>query len=410
MNQPSSSTFNSKPERGLGLGWNVVPLLLIVGWTVAGLVAVDTLIAVAFSYPSDPTVLPSRLQSFFEYGQSTETALKRMTRSDPSKTAPITLAGWYDPLVVKTSQDGQTSRSAPTSAKPVVTIYGGSHSVRLAYALGRVSKEFSFRSIGAPGATSNWSYGAYLRDRKSYKGNTAVVLTFNTDLLPSITSFSPAIWNSDAPKPYTGDRFYVHHGKLGVIHAPYTSFAGYTRTLSDPTAWRHTVDFFAKNDPLFNSISFRASILDHSPLARLARRAYNTQEHKLDQRAVLDQRSFRPDSEAVKVGRAIIREFAARARLDGTVPIIYLVNNMGYSDVLFRALKPALDADHVPYVSSHDFVPPNNPNGYLPDSHFTDANDEKLAMALARVVDSARCNRDGVSTDRFVKNCSRAPF
>ena len=59
------------------------------------------LINILFAYPSDPKVTnPSRLRLYFEYGRSTEGQLSRMTRADRTRTAPITLSGWYDPLEV----------------------------------------------------------------------------------------------------------------------------------------------------------------------------------------------------------------------------------------------------------------------------------------------------------------------
>ncbi len=394
MGLRSLSISSSESRRGLARRWSFLPLLAIVGWAIIGLAAIDAFIGVAFRYPSDPTAMPSRPEAFFEYGRSAEGAFKRMTRPDRARTAPITLSGWYEPLVATGSADQQVTSSSSQPSKPVVTIYGGSHSVRLAQALGRVTDDLAWRSIGAPGATSNWSYGAFLRDRMDYTKSSAVVLTFNTNLLPSITSFSPAMWNYDAPSPYTADRFYLDRGKLKVLHPPYDSFAEYERTLSNPKAWSRAVEFFAKNDPLFNAISFRSNVLEHSALIRLVRRAHNSERFKTNELAVLDRSNFRQDSEAVQVGRAIIQAFAARARADGKVPIIFLVNDLGYSDVLFRALKPAMDSAGVAYVSSHQFVSSSDPSGYLPDGHFTDANDDRLAAELERIVVEFTCNRD----------------
>jgi hypothetical protein len=68
------------------------------------------------------------------------------------------------------------------------------------------------------------------------------------------------------------------------------------------------------------------------------------------------------------------------------IPVIFIANNLGYSDYLYRALQPVLDADQIPYVSSHTILSPNDPRGYLPDSHFTDAVDDKLARELERVI------------------------
>lgn len=385
MSQHSSFISSSEPVASSpgpaarrGIRWTFLPLLGIIAWALAGLGAIDAFVGLAFRYPDDNTAMPSRLQSFFEYGRSAEGALQRKTDADKAKTAPITLSGWYEPLIA--------SNPKGAAGKPAVTIYGGSHSVRLAHALGRVSGHLTWRSVAAPGASSNWSYGAFLRDRAGRDGSVAVVLTFNTNLLPAITSFSPMMWNNDNPMPYTGDRFIVSDGALKVVHPPYDSFEEYQRTLTTPAAWSRAVAFFAKNDPLFDPISFRSSVIDHSALARLARRAYNTDRHKDIEKAVLNRVTFNEDSEAVQVARAIIRQFAADVRAEEKIPVIFLVNDLGYSDVLFRAVEPALRASNVPYLSSHQFISPDDFNAYLPDGHFTDANDDRLARALADIV------------------------
>ncbi|QGN56142.1 hypothetical protein [Novosphingobium sp. Gsoil 351] len=380
MSQHSLSISSSDLEHARRARWTFRPLLGIIAWASVGLAAIDTFIGLAFPYPDDPKTMPSRLQSFFEYGRSAEGSLQRRTRADRSQTAPITLSGWYQPLIA--------SQPSGAAGKPAVTIYGGSHSVRLAHALVRVTDDLTWRSVAAPGASSNWSYGAFLRDKDGRKGSVAVVLTFNTNLLPAITSFSPTMWNNDNPMPYTGDRFVVRDGELKVIHPPYDSFEEYQRTLTNPAAWSRAVDFFARNDPLFDSISFRSNLLDHSALARLARRAYNTDRHKKIEHAVLDPVKFNEDSEAVQLARAIILKFAADVRAEGRIPIVFLVNDLGYSDVLFRAVEPALRASNVPYISSHQFISPNDVNGYLPDGHFTDANDDRLGKALDDLVRS----------------------
>ena len=376
MSQPSSFTLNFSrifPR-------NVIAMIFLVMWTFVGLSAIDFSINYLFAYPNDPKFSnPSRLQQYFEYGRTAEGQLSRMTRPDRSETAPITLAGWYDPLQV----DGSSPADTPT-----VTFYGASHTVRLARAFGRISTRFSPRIVGAPGATANWSYGAYLRDRGGGRSR-AAVLTFNANNFAMISSFSPMIWSVDQPIPYMADRFYLENNRLKVIHAPYGSFDQYVRTFFDRTAWSAALDFFAKNDPLYRSFSVRANVLDHSSLWRLYRRAHSQSMIRDLQRSSLDRSGFRPDSEEIKVAHAIIHEFAAEARSQGIIPIIFIVNNLGYSDNLFRALLPALNADNVPYLSSHTIVPTDDPRAFLPDSHFTDEFDQRLATALAGLVENS---------------------
>lgn len=377
MNQLNSFIFNSN-----GTLRRVGAAIHVAVWVFLGLVAIDVSINLLFAYPSDPKVTnPSRLRSYFEYGRSTEGQLSRMTRTDRSQTAPITLSGWYDPMVIV----GFPSKTQ----KPIISFYGMSHAVRLGLALARNSDRFTLRTVGAPAATSNWAYGAFLRDRGG--GNSrAVVLAFMSANFPMITTMSPMTWNTDSPMPYTADRFYLDDNRLRVIHPPYTSFEQYAEAFSDPVKWPTQRDLFAKNDSMYNSFIMGANILDHSSLIRLLRRAYAQRVVRNARTAVLDGSGFRADSEQVKVARAIIHEFAIQARNDGMIPIIFIVNNFGYSDYLFKALSPILFEDHIPYLSSHTIVSPDDPRGYLPDSHFTDEVDDRLARALVKVIDDSK--------------------
>src|SRR5665213_3526506 len=128
MSRPSSSTSSSDGAREGPLR----AAIHAVAWIVVGLALLDVAINFVFAYPRDPRVLPSKMQTYFEYGRSTDAQLARMTRRDRSKTATITLAGWYDPLPV------QEMPGPPGSL--TITFYGMSHAGRLAEALARVSK------------------------------------------------------------------------------------------------------------------------------------------------------------------------------------------------------------------------------------------------------------------------------
>jgi hypothetical protein len=317
---------------------------------------------------------------YFEYGRSTEGQISRMARADRAQTAPITLSGWYDPL--------QVQEYPAKSQNPIVTIYGMSHAVRLGQALSRTSDRFTPRTVGAPGASTNWSYGAFLRDRGGGKSR-AVVLAFMSQNFPMITTLSAMTWTFDLPMPYTSDRFYLDGDHLGMIHPPYTSFEQYVAAFSDPAKWPAARDYFAKYDSMYNDFIMRSNVLDHSSLFRLIRRAYAQRVLRNARNALLTSDGFRPDSEQVQVARAMIHEFATEARRDGMIPIIFIANNLGYSDYLFKALNPALQADNVPYLSSHTIVSPDDPRGYLPDSHFTEEVDDKLARALVKVIESS---------------------
>lgn len=375
MNQPSSSTSSSET------GNNVRDALVTLAWVVAWLIVIDVVVDVVFRYPSDPKVTnPGQLRLYFEYGRSAEGKLRRMTGINRETSAPIALAGWYQPLEVQ---------EAP--ARPgadIVTFYGMSHSVRLANALNRTSTRYAARSVGAPGATANWSYGAFQRDLGGGKSK-AVVLSMMSANLPMIDTMSPITWNVSFPMPYTEDRYYARDGKLTVVHPPYFSFEQYLSTFHDPAKWAAARRIIAANDSMYDSFLVRETVLDHSAIVRLIRRAYEQRIERESRSQVFTRDGYNAGSEQVRVANGIVRDFAADARSHGLIPVVFIANNLGYSDSLYRALKDTLDKDHIPYLNSATVVSPTDPRGYLPDSHFTDANDERLARALAGVIDRA---------------------
>ena len=386
MNQPNSSTSSSeRPPHS----WKRA--VSMSAWAAVFLLLFDIGANVLFSYPTDPRNLsPNRLQLYFDYGRSMEGRLRRATRADPSETAPITLAGWYDPLEVGVRDPKPSGR--------VVTIYGNSHSVRLADALQASSPTFSVRSVAGPGATANWAYGAYLRDEGKTQGD-AVILTIMPSNLPMILTMSAMTWNQSFAMPFTSDVFIVEDGGLTRRTPPYESFGEYIEVLSDDEKWEEAQQVFAAYDPFYDRFLFQETPLDASTIVRLLRRGWAQRRDARVRASSLGPGGYDPNDEAVLVANGIVSQFAETARADGLIPIIYIVNSRGYGDQMFRALADTLREENIPYVSSHDYVDPNDPRNYLPDAHFTDANDLKLARQVEEVVkrESARSRITEVS-------------
>lgn len=366
--------------------WPRAALVLL--WTVIALVLIDLLVNLAFPYPSDPKIMSvGQLRAYFEYGRSIEGKLARITRTDPNQTAPITLAGWYEPLHAEPI-------GGPANGT-LVSFYGMSHSVRLARALARTSSKYQARSIGAPGATANWAFGAFLRDRNRGKSK-VVVLSIMSMTAPMVTTMTAMTWNSAFPLPYTEDRYELSGNDLRAVPLPFESFAGFTKAFFNPAAWSLARGQIKAHDPYYDDFMFRRSFLDHSVIIRLLRRAYGLHLERQARARVLDDHSFHANTEEIRLMNGIVRSFAYQARKDGLVPIIFVVNNLGYGTQLYDAVKASLAACDIPYLSSHTVVSPSDPRGYLPDSHFTNANDDRLARALEKVIDErlARNNRN----------------
>ena len=261
-----------------------------------------------------------------------------------------------------------------------------SHSVRLAEALARTTKRYESRSVGAPGATVNWSYGAFQRDDQPPEGKVAV-LSLMTANAPMVTTMTAMTWNSAFPMPYTADRYRLQQSELRAVPLPFESFPAYVAAFKDPRRWAAARQAFKENDAYYNDLMFRASVLDHSASFRLIRRAYGLHLERAGRARVMDQKQFRSGTEELSLLNAIVRSFADKARQKGVLPVVYIVNNYGYSTMLYDALAGTLTTCGIPHLSSHTVVSPSDPRGYLPDSHFTDSNDDRLARALERLID-----------------------
>lgn len=376
MNRPSSSISSSDPVTEDAprrrAPWRLG------AWVIFWLIAIDVGASVAFAYPGDPRDLsPSRLALYFDYGRSMEGRLRRSSRADPEETAPITLAGWYRPL---------TAMERPGKPNDTrVHIYGMSHAVRLADALQSTSPTLSVRSVGAPGATANWAFGAFRRDQARREGDVAVLAVMSSTL-PMVTTMSPMTWNISFAMPYTSDRYRLRNGELTVTRPPYGSFSGYVAAFSDPARWGEAKRAVAANDPFYEWWLFEETPLDNSSLARLVRRAWAQKRDRQMRARALNEAGFVAESEAVRLGNAIVAAFARQARREGVLPVIYIVNNQGYGDHLFRALEPALKDEQIPFLNSAAVIDPGDARSYLPDTHFTDQADRRLAFALDRVI------------------------
>lgn len=381
MSQPNLYISNSKADSRDRLTRRGRVALWLVVW----LVVFDVLINLVFGFPQDPKVQPSRLQLYFNYGRSQEGKLAQITRPNPNETAPITLSGWYDPI--------QAQELAGDPGAPEITFYGMSHAVRLAHALARVSNQFRVRIVAAPGATTNWAYGAYLRDRGGGKSK-AVVLAFMSGNVPMINTMTALTWNTNVAIPYTADRFFLKDGDLARRTPPFSSFKGFIRAFYNADDWSVARKEFSAWDQYYDGFVMHGDLLDRSAYVRLVRRAYAQHEQREIRQSVIAGGSIDSQSEQIQVARAIVKQFASDARRQHLIPVVFIANLLGDSNYVFRALEPVLREDRVPFLSSDSVVSPSDPTKYLPDTHFTDTTDDQLAAALAQIL-ARQLSRDG---------------
>lgn len=351
-------------------------------WILFFLVGFDISMNFLFPYPSNPQVTsPGQLNVYFEYGRSIEGKLSRMVGSTNESSSPIAQAGWLDLELWKT-YNAPVSRSSTEDL--LVAIYGMSFSNDVGGAMKEMDSRIGLRLIAGPAAPPNYSFAAYTLDRGRHQAD-VVILGLLASSLKALRTMNGMTWQFESPAPYTYPRYFVEEGKLKAIWPKITSLSQLRTALQDKQQWDAFVTQIRENDQFYNSFLFHRNFFDNSVLVRLTRRAWAQRHQMTVTNQIHDSGGFNAESE-IPVLQGIVTEFAATAKADGKMPIVLLLNDRGYEDHLFQALKPTLENASIPYLSTHNIAPATDIRNFVSDGHFTKSANKSIAEALLKLI------------------------
>lgn len=375
MHQQNLSTLTSKKP---GSDW--MPYLRTAAWALFFLAITDVLVNLLFAYPYRSQQAPNALQQYFEYGRSTEGTIRQMVAPTDKKSAPITQPGWLG--------DNTVFAGLPTELEDGKTLfvatYGGSFNQRVSRAIERNYEDsITLRAVGAPGGPLNWAYTAYQLDRSQHQADVTVL---------TLISFTAAKYTmggqfGDLQAPYTRPLYFLEGNEIQKVNPEVTSLPELRTAIYDESKlWESHVQKLAQYDPYYKPLLFDQSILDLSSIMRMLRRWHGKNFEARVQDEFYDTNGFKPDSETVQVMKALVKDFAASAREDGILPIVYLANTQGWGSHLYEVLYLTLEENDIPYVSSHLTVPTDNPRLFLSDGHYIQEKDEELAESIIQLI------------------------
>jgi hypothetical protein len=344
-------------------------------WTIGALILLDAAVGFAFRPPLDPQRAPSSLQRYFDYGRSIEGKLRREIGSTPEQDAAIVKAGWLDECDIATST---------SPGKLSFDIYGMSFSEQIADQMVRLDPGLASQNFGGPAAPPNHSYACFVR-RFEAKLNRAPIqiLGILASSVPRMETISGLTTSFEAPEPFTYPRYSLARDGRIVGYSPSINTPDELRAvLANPAKWRTFLDEIAAHDAFYAPRIFQADILDHSVLGRMIRRAWGQRALRVRTTALRAADGFSGAPDIAPVLRAMLIDFASRARVAGERPIVILIEDRGYGGVLSTVGAPALRANHIDFVATSTIVPTEDSGNFLPDSHFTPAANEKIARAV----------------------------
>jgi len=353
-------------------------------WTIGALILIDVAVGVVFRPPSDPLRRLSPLQVYFDYGRSIEGKLRREVGSTSETDAAIVKAGWL------ASQCDIATPNSP--GKLTFDIYGMSFSNQIADQLVQLDPKLESQRFGGPGAPPNHSYACFVH-RVDAKLDRASIQIFGilASSVPRIETISGLTTSFEAPEPFTYPRYSLgSDGRLLAYLPSITNQEDLRAALADPAKWRDFLNELVSNDNFYSPRVFQADVFDHSVLARMVRRAWG-QRVLRDRTAsfrATDGYSGAPD--IAPVLRAMLIDFANRARTAGERPIVILIEDRSYGGTLSAIAAPALQANHIDFITTSAIVSPDDTANFSDGGHFTPAANEKIARAVLAILNRAR--------------------
>jgi hypothetical protein len=264
-----------------------------------------------------------------------------------------------------------------------------SHANCLAQAMIKIGTH-RIRNITTGGAPPNWAYAAFQMDHKVVHSDVAVLAVMTLGVA-DISSTSGMTAFFEHPYTYTFPLYEFSDGGLSAKMPPFYTRIEFFRYFHDPEKLINYTEWLSQNDKYYSAFLFKEGITDYSVFLRALKRAYfTTFIFSKTKKVYNDAKGFDENCYEVKALKKILHEFVQTAKKNNIMPLIYIVNNQACGDDLYRILKPQLDADGTPYLSTHLICPPSDPTAYLPDSHFTLEKDRELAIAAFKIIDEKK--------------------
>ena len=390
MLRSSSSTFSSELVRSKRLN-DFTQLkryvLGIVLWTIGALVLFDAVVGLAFRQPSDPRQASSSLQTYFDYGRSIEGKLRRLVGSTPEQDALIVEAGWL-------ANDCDIA-TPPPPGKLAFDIYGMSHSAQLAEQMLRLDSGLAGHSFGGPAAPASHSYACFVRRVEAKRERAPVqILGLLASQIPRLETISGLTTSFEGPMPFTYPRYsLVSGGRLVGFFPSITSREDLRAALADPEKWHAFLNELAANDLFYAERIFRADVFDHSVLGRMIRRAWGQRTLRDRTASLRAEDGFSGAPDISPVLRAILIDFANKARAAGERPIVILIEDRGQGGIFSKMITSTLRENRIEFITTSDIVSPNDNSNFVSDGHFTPAANEKIARAVLSLLGRANTSR-----------------
>ncbi len=385
MRQLSSSIFSFEQlgtwrPRTFGYRKFRLRFLATLLWTIISIAFLDMTIGWIFRPPADPEAIPSTLQVYFDYGRSIEGKLRRMVGRSIRDDAPIIDAGWI-------AHDCNRSIEIPAD-KLGIEMYGNSFTYNLGQAMEKLDPHLAIEHFAGPGAPPNHSYACFVhRDETRLARAPVQIFGVLAGTLRRMLTISGLTTSFELPQPFTYPRYTIgSDGTLVPHEASIQSPDDLRAAFADSRKWRAFLDELVALDAFYSPEMMRANFADDSVLLKMLRRAWGQRQLRERTATLRPKNGFDGAPEIASVLRAVLINFADRARAAGQQPLVVLFEEQGSGGVLSGMLATVLKENHIGFVATGQIVRSDDPHNFIPDGHFTPAAFSEIARATLRLL------------------------
>lgn len=375
----SSSDRRPTPRR-LGRRQYRTHVLMVLLWTLVAVFVIDAAVGIVFRCPADPKQALSSLQAYFNYGRSIEGKLRYEVGASAQQDSPVIDAGWL-------SKECDISTMAARD-KLSVDVYGMSFSGQIADQMAGLDSSLAIRNFGGPAAPLSHSYACFTRRVSAQRSLASVqivgVLASSVIRMQTISGLTTSF---EAPQPFTYPRYTLGSDGQLVGFLPSIATPDDLRAaLQNPEQWQAFLSELAKHDAFYAPMIVQSDILDYTVLGRMARRALGQRLLRDRTSALLAGGDFTGAPDIPPLLRALLLDFAEKARAAGSRPMVILIEDRGYGGVLSKMLAPALAAKQIEFISTSAVAASNDPANFIADGHFKPEINSALARTLLEML------------------------
>jgi hypothetical protein len=349
-------------------------------WTLTATIFIDVAVGFVFRLPSDPRVAGTALQNYFDYGRSIEGKLRRLVGMTPGSAAPIVEAGW----LAKECDIGTTS----VPGKIGFDIYGMSFTNQIADHMEGLDNELASTRFGGPAAPPNHSYACFLRRVAENRTLAPVqIIGILASSVRRMVTISGLTTSFEGPMPFTYPRYALtRDGQLEGRMSSISTEDDLRSALGDPQKWRAFKEDLSAADFFYSKAIFEEDAFDRSVVARMIRRALGQRVINSRTDALQTKTGFSGAPEIMTVLRAMLLDFAHKARERGSRPIVILIEDRGYGGTISTRLVPTLQESGIEFVSTSTLVAANDSGNFVADGHFTPRAFDKIAQSVVKLL------------------------